>query len=37
MNEALERPGNDLPPDALVPYTMDAAVNHYLQLIENAR
>jgi glycosyltransferase involved in cell wall biosynthesis len=37
MLAALEQPGSNLPPDALAPYTMDAAVNHYLQLIENAR
>ena len=33
--EALDRPGDTLPPDALAPYTMDAAVDHYLQLIES--
>jgi glycosyltransferase involved in cell wall biosynthesis len=37
MIDVLERPGDRLPPDALTPYTMDAAVDHYLQLIENAR
>ena len=36
MIDVLERPGDRLPPDALTPYTMDAAVDHYLQLIENA-
>jgi glycosyltransferase involved in cell wall biosynthesis len=33
---ALERPVETVPPDALRPFTMDAAVNNYLSLIENA-
>ncbi len=31
---ALERPRHQLPPDVLAPFTMEAAVDHYLQLIE---
>jgi len=30
----LDRPAADLPADALEPFTMDAAVDHYLQVIE---
>jgi glycosyltransferase involved in cell wall biosynthesis len=30
----LEQPRREVPPDALAPYSMDAAVDHYLQLIE---
>jgi glycosyltransferase involved in cell wall biosynthesis len=33
--EALDRPSAAVPSEALVPFTMDAAVNHYLQLIES--
>jgi glycosyltransferase involved in cell wall biosynthesis len=33
---ALARPTAAVPPEALTPFTMDAAVGHYLQLIENA-
>jgi glycosyltransferase involved in cell wall biosynthesis len=36
MLDALERPAATLPPDALTPFTRDAAVDHYLRLIENA-
>ena len=32
---ALERPRAPIPPEALVPFTRDAAVDKYLQLIEN--
>jgi glycosyltransferase involved in cell wall biosynthesis len=35
MTDALDRPGTALPPDALTPFTSDAAVDHYLRLIEN--
>ncbi|MGH7513463.1 MAG: glycosyltransferase [Gemmatimonadales bacterium] len=35
MVEALDRPGDAVPADALVPFTMDAAVDHYIQLIES--
>ena len=34
--DALERPRATVPPDALRPFTRDAAVHHYLSLIENA-
>lgn len=37
MLEALERPADALPSDALKPFTKEAAVDHYLRLIENAR
>jgi glycosyltransferase involved in cell wall biosynthesis len=33
--ETLERPPAPLPPDALAPFTRDAAVDHYLRLIES--
>jgi glycosyltransferase involved in cell wall biosynthesis len=36
MIEALDRPGDPVPRDALTPFTRDAAVDHYLSLIENA-
>lgn len=36
MLEALERPASTAPADALVPFTRDAAVDHYLRLIESA-
>jgi glycosyltransferase involved in cell wall biosynthesis len=36
MIGALDRPGDPVPPDALTPFTRDAAVDHYLSLIENA-
>jgi glycosyltransferase involved in cell wall biosynthesis len=36
MIHALEQPANTVPPDALTPFTMDAAVDHYLSLIEHA-
>ncbi|MGH7527655.1 MAG: glycosyltransferase [Gemmatimonadales bacterium] len=36
MSEALERPHGPVPLDALAPFTRDAAVDHYLRLIENA-
>ena len=36
MIDALDRPGDPVPPDALTPFTRDAAVDHYLSLIENA-
>jgi glycosyltransferase involved in cell wall biosynthesis len=35
MLDALERPADALPPDALAPFTLDAAVHHYLRVIEN--
>jgi glycosyltransferase involved in cell wall biosynthesis len=35
MNEALDRPVSTVPADALRPFTRDAAVDHYLQLIES--
>jgi glycosyltransferase involved in cell wall biosynthesis len=35
MSAALDRPPEPLPPDALTPFTRDAAVDHYLRLIEN--
>lgn len=35
MLEALDRPAGTVPPDALTPFTSDAAVDHYLHLIEN--
>jgi glycosyltransferase involved in cell wall biosynthesis len=31
--DALERPAEPVPPDALMPFTRDAAVNHYLSLV----
>lgn len=36
MSDALDRPSGTVPLDALTPYTRDAAVDHYLRLIENA-
>jgi glycosyltransferase involved in cell wall biosynthesis len=35
MNDALERPADALPSGALTPFTRDAAVDHYLRLIES--
>jgi hypothetical protein len=32
---ALEQPRRAIPPDALLPFTRDAAVDKYLQLIED--
>jgi glycosyltransferase involved in cell wall biosynthesis len=37
MLEALERPAAPVPPELLAPFTRDAAVDHYLQLIDDAR
>jgi glycosyltransferase involved in cell wall biosynthesis len=34
--EALDRPSDAVPPDALTPFTRDAAVANYLQIIEQA-
>jgi hypothetical protein len=36
MAEALDRPQGVAPADALTPFTRDAAVDHYLSLIESA-
>ena len=36
MARALECPDLRLPPDALTAFTLDAAVDHYLRLIESA-
>jgi glycosyltransferase involved in cell wall biosynthesis len=36
MERALDAPGGALPPDALREFTLDAAVDHYLRLIESA-
>ena len=36
MLEALDRPPAAAPPEALLPFTRDAAVDHYLRLIEQA-
>jgi len=36
MIDALERPAGTVPVEALTPFTSDAAVDHYLRLIENA-
>lgn len=33
--DAVERPANAIPSDALIPFTRDAAVDHYLRLIES--
>jgi glycosyltransferase involved in cell wall biosynthesis len=33
--ESLQRPGKPFPADALAPFTMEAAVDNYLRLIEN--
>jgi hypothetical protein len=35
MIGALGRPRDSIPPDALTPYTMDAAVDNYLRLIDS--
>jgi glycosyltransferase involved in cell wall biosynthesis len=32
--DALDKPAGDVPPGALTPFTMDAAVDHYLRLVE---
>jgi glycosyltransferase involved in cell wall biosynthesis len=37
MIDALDRPSQNVPVDALAPFTRDAAVDHYLRLIENTR
>jgi glycosyltransferase involved in cell wall biosynthesis len=34
--DVLDRPSNAVPQDALTPFTRDAAVDHYLQIIEQA-
>jgi glycosyltransferase involved in cell wall biosynthesis len=34
--EALERPSTPVPPSALAPFTKDTAVDHYLQVIDDA-
>jgi hypothetical protein len=34
--EALERPVGVIPTDALLPFTRDASVDHYLRVIESA-
>jgi len=36
MVNALDGPADTVPPDALTPFTRDAAVDNYLRLIENA-
>ena len=36
ITAALDCPGPPVPPEALAPFTRDAAVGHYLSLIENA-
>ena len=36
MLAALDRPRGAVPPDALAPFTMEAAVDHYLSLVERA-
>jgi glycosyltransferase involved in cell wall biosynthesis len=36
MIDALDRPAGPVPFDALAPFTRDAAVDHYLRLIENS-
>ena len=36
MIQALDHPAGSAPHDALLPFTRDAAVDHYLSLIENA-
>lgn len=36
MSDALEQPAGAVPLEALRPYTMDAAVDHYLSVIEQA-
>jgi glycosyltransferase involved in cell wall biosynthesis len=35
MIDTLDRPGSTVPPDALTAFTRDAAVDHYLSLIES--
>jgi glycosyltransferase involved in cell wall biosynthesis len=35
MIDTLDRPGSSVPPDALTAFTRDAAVDHYLSLIES--
>jgi hypothetical protein len=35
MIDALDRPVSTVPADALRPFTRDAAVDHYLHLIES--
>ena len=35
MSAAMDLPPGIVPPDALAPFTMDAAVDHYLRLIES--
>lgn len=35
ITEALDRPRRAVPPEAFTPFTRDAAVDHYLRLIEN--
>jgi glycosyltransferase involved in cell wall biosynthesis len=37
MIDALDRPSQNVPVDALAPFTRDAAVDHYLRLIETTR
>jgi glycosyltransferase involved in cell wall biosynthesis len=37
ITESLDGPAGPIPFDALTPFTRDAAVDHYLRLIENAR
>jgi glycosyltransferase involved in cell wall biosynthesis len=36
IGDGLDRPATPVPPDALRPFTRDAAVDHYLHLIEKA-
>ena len=36
MVDALDAPANTVPPDALTPFTREAAVDNYLRLIESA-
>jgi glycosyltransferase involved in cell wall biosynthesis len=36
ITDALERPGSAVDQEALAPFTRDAAVGHYLSLVENA-
>jgi glycosyltransferase involved in cell wall biosynthesis len=36
IEDALDRPGRAAAPEALAPFTMDAAVSHYLRVIETA-
>ena len=37
MIDTLDRPGSTVPPDALTAFTRDAAVDHYLSLIETSQ